>query len=325
MTRLLRLSPLAPAILLSLALAACGGSGGRDQPALTSQPTMATDGFNLFNVQRQRMGLASIARSPAIDIAAQGHSDYLAINKNDDITHDEDPSKNGFKGVEGCPDPLRDTPIPASESRMYKDGYKLNSPYACGEVISRTPNASGTAAAEALITAIYHRFVIFEPMFRDAGVGATSVTNGYTYFTTDFGRIGDVDPSVSPGLAPGKVAVFPYNNQQQVPISFNHGSEEPDPFPKDQFPEIGVTVGYPISVHANITSAIGVTTFTVSQNGTALPARRLSSTTDPKNTTKSAAAIIPYAPLSQATTYDVRFIGQVDNLPVDRTWSFTTK
>ena len=86
-------------------------------------------------------------------------------------------------------------------------------------------------------------------------------------------------------------------------------------------------VGYPISVHANITSTIGTQTFTASQNGTgqALPARLLNSTSDPVNTGSSTAAIIPYASLALATKYDVRFIGQADGLPVDRAWSFTIR
>ncbi len=118
------------------------------------------------------------------------------------------------------------------------------------------------------------------------------------------------------------MAVYPYPNQQQLPTSFDHGTEEPDPLPEVQYS--GVNVGYPISVHANITSTVGVSTFTVSQNGTALPARLLTQATDP-NSDYSTAAIIPYAPLTPATTYDVRFIGQVDGLPVDRAWSFTTR
>lgn len=327
MTKSHRCLTLLAAASLSLILAACGGGSGDGSPAqsaasqqLAREPgapqftgNTASDGFNWFNFRRQQMGLAAVARSPQIDNAAQGHSSYQAVNNV--ITHDQDPLKQGFTGREGCPGSY-----PVSESRMQRVGYVFTTPYACGEVISATSDTSGFAAADALITAIYHRFVIFEPMFRDAGVGAASVASGYTYFTTDFGTTN----GLGAGLASGKVAVYPYPNQQQLPTSFDHGTEEPDPLPEAQYNN--VIVGYPISVHANITSSIGVQTFTVSQRGgQALPARLLSRITDPNNSGSSTAAIIPYAPLAPATTYDVRFIGQVDGLPVDRAWSFMTR
>ena len=40
--------------------------------------------------------------------------------------------------------------------------------------------------AEDLIAAIYHRFVIFDPVFLQVGAGAATVRNGPTYFTTNF-------------------------------------------------------------------------------------------------------------------------------------------
>lgn len=330
MTKSHRCLTLLAAASLSLILAACGGGGSDSSPASTAPSAAsqqlarepgapqftgntASDGFSWFNFRRQQMGLAAVARSTAIDTAAQGHSSYQAINNI--TTHDEDPLKQGFIGREGCP-----VNYPVAESRMQRAGYVFTTRYACGEVISAMSDASGFSAAEALITAIYHRFVIFEPMFRDAGAGAAAVASSRTYFTTNFGTTN----GFGAGLASGKVAVYPYPNQQQLPTSFDHDTEEPDPLPETQYS--GVIVGYPISVHANITSTIGVTTFTVSQGGTALPARLLSKATDPGNIGSSiAAAIIPYAPLAPATTYDVRFIGQVDGLPVDRAWSFTTR
>jgi len=272
MTKSHRCLTLLAAASLSLILAACGGGSSDASPASAAPSTAsqqlaqepgapqftgntASDGFSWFNFRRQQMGLAPVARSPQIDNAAQGHSSYEAVNNV--ITHDEDPLKQGFTGREGCP-----VSYPVSESRMQRAGYVFTTPYACGEVLSATIDASGFAAAEALITAIYHRFVIFEPMFRDAGVGAASVASGRTYFTTDFGTTN----GFGAGLASGRVALYPYPNQQQLPTSFDHGTEEPDPFPEAQYN--GVIVGYPISVHANITSTIGVSTFTVSQGCT---------------------------------------------------------
>ena len=58
-----------------------------------------------------------------------------------------------------------------------------------------------------------------------------AVASGYTYFTTDFGTTN----GFGAGVAKGTVAVYPYPNQQQLPTSFDHGTEEPDPLPEVQY------------------------------------------------------------------------------------------
>ncbi|MGV8893892.1 MAG: CAP domain-containing protein [Burkholderiaceae bacterium] len=342
MTHLLRLSPFVPTLLLSLALAACGGSDSSTQTAAlcggdssaklaptlsaatisqqlaqeTDAPqvsgNMATDGLNWFNFRRQKMGLASVDDTNLqIKNAAQQHSEYQKINNI--ITHEQTSGKDGFTGVD-------------LQARLSKANYNLVPNYAIGEVIAKTGYTYGFTAAEALITAIYHRFVIFEPMYKEAGAGYATAVSGYTYFTTDFAS----SNGFGPGLTSGKVALYPYDTQQQVPTSFDHSSEEPDPFPEVQCR--GIIVGYPISVHVNLASTIGVTSFTLSQTVSSqdVPVRQLNKNTDPgtfdePRTPAYAAAIIPLAPLLPATSYTVQFVGSVDGQSANRTWSFKTK
>ena len=64
--------------------------------------------------------------------------------------------------------------------------------------------------AEELITAIYHRFVIFEPIFKELGSGAATTSAGYTYFTTDFAANNGYGAGIS-GLV-----VWPYSGQVSV-------------------------------------------------------------------------------------------------------------
>ncbi|MEG2962184.1 MAG: CAP domain-containing protein, partial [Janthinobacterium sp.] len=94
----------------------------------------------------------------------------------------------------------------------------------------------------------------------------------------------------------------------------------PDPVPNQD------VVGYPISVHANYGAVLNVATFSVRQRGSAtdLSVRLLRSDSD-AHTPVSAAAIIPLAPLTAATTYDVSFIGKVNGANLTRNWSFTTR
>lgn len=318
------INALLASILAALALAGCGGgsessstpqaettqstsgASGTVASAITQDPNApqvtgntATDGLNWFNFRRTQIGLQALARDARADVAAQGHSNYQKIHNT--ITHEQTPNATGFTGVD-------------VGARLTAAGYQFGRFYAYGEVISSTSDPSGVNAAEDLIAAIYHRFVIFDPIFRQIGVGAATVANGPTYFTTNF-----VTEQLDAGLGAGKVVVYPFADQQRVPRNFMSDNEVPDPFPNRN------EVGYPISVHADITSSIDVGEFTIRpRGGNPLPTRLLTRAGDAQ-TPQSAAAIIPVDALATATTYDVRFSGAVDGLPVSRNWSFTTQ
>ena len=244
---------LIPALLIAALLSACGGGGsdsGSTPTTSTSTPgpqlvqeagapamsgNIATDGYNWINYRRGQVGLASLARNSLIDTAAQGHSDYLKANNT--VSHDQVAGKPGFTGA-------------TLADRFVKAGYSLNrsNSYAYGEVIAGATNNSGFYLAEELITAIYHRFAIFEPIFKEAGTGAAMGNGGYAYFTADFAA----NNGYGPGLAAGQVVTYPVANQAKVATSFSSNNEEPDPVPNQDI------VGYPISVHANINDVLGV-------------------------------------------------------------------
>ncbi len=303
-----------------------GGGGGGDTPT-TIQPgsvtgdstnlpagaiteagapqatgVMATDGFNWFNFRRQQMGLAPMARNSLIDKAAQAHSDYQAVN--DTITHDEVSTRRGFTGASVI-DRLRAAQyqFPASN-------------YAFGEVISATADTNGVSAAEDLIAAIYHRFVIFEPKFLETGAASATSGSGYTYFTTNFAT----RTLNQGGLGGGRLVTYPVQDQQNLPTVFYSNQEEPDPVADRN------EVGYPVSVHADITSVLAVQSFTISpRGGAALSTKLLRYETDRNISEPSVASIIPLAVLQAQTVYDVRFAGSVDGVPVTLAWSFRTR
>jgi uncharacterized protein YkwD len=320
------LTPVISLLLLSL-LAACGGDGNSGSTnasvgstnAATATPAAAsggitavgtpgtnapqatgntaTDGYNWINYRRQMVGLSTFSRNSVVDTAAQGHSNYQRLNNT--ITHEQTAGKPGFTGV-------------SLGNRLSAAGYN-SALSAYGEVISSTSDPSGFNAAEDLITAIYHRFVIFDPVFSQAGAGSATVAGGATYFTVDF-----VATSLT-GLGRGRIVSYPVAGQQRVPLNFFSDNEVPDPVPARN------EVGYPISVHADIASRLSVKTFTVQpRGGNALQVRTLSHDVDAETPT-SAAAIIPLNTLSSGTTYDVQFSGTVDGVTVDRSWSFTTQ
>ncbi|MDO8043048.1 CAP domain-containing protein [Janthinobacterium sp. SUN137] len=305
-----------PALLSAALLSACGGgdNGGKTSlntstqaGQLTQEPgapvlsnNIATDGFNWINYRRGQIGLAPLVRNSQIDNAALGHSNYL--NSNNVVVHNQVKGKPGFTG-----ETLYD--------RLTASGYGVTSVW--GEVIAGVSTNSGFYMAENLITAVYHRFLIFEPVFKEGGAGAAVNNSGYAYFTTDLAG----NSRYGPGLPAGQIVSYPFDGQTKVATSFASNEEEPDPVPNQD------VVGYPISVHANFDATLSVTTFTVRQRGAGadLAVRLLSKETDAVNTSRSVAAIIPLAPLLAATTYDVSFIGKVNGASVTRSWSFTTR
>jgi uncharacterized protein YkwD len=343
MNELLRARMILAGCVTALALAGCGGGGGGDSgtaepppvgntpPATPSAPAnpdpltplppvpdvpvtpgapnapvltgnIAADGREWINYRRSLIGMSTLTRSTVVDIAAQGHSDYQRINNT--ITHDQTPGRQGFTGA-------------TLADRLQSAGYVFNTSNsrAYGEVISATSNGSGQYMAEELITAIYHRFVIFEPVFKEIGTGAATTAQGYNYFTTNF----TANNGYGVGLPSGQVAVWPFNGQSAVPRNFFSDTESPDPVPDRN------EVGYPISVHANINLTIQVTSFTVRPRGGAELAVRLLTNANDTHTGRSSAAIVPLSPLAANTVYDVSFNGSVGTTPVARTWSFTTQ
>ncbi|MBA5607349.1 CAP domain-containing protein [Duganella sp. FT3S] len=303
---------------LALALAACGGGGGggnggasgnppassSNLPAEPGAPALtgnaALDGFNWINFRRAQLGVAVLSRNSMLETAAQGHADYQRLNNT--VTHIQTPGLPGFTGA-------------TLADRLANAGYVLVRPYAYGEIISATNSTSGFVLAEELVTAIYHRFVMFEPVFKEMGTGAALTSGGYSYFTCDMAA----NNGNGMGLGGGRAVGYPVNGQTNVPTSFLSNNETPDPVPDLN------EVGYPISMHADITATMTVQSFTVRPHGgTPLATRLLSHATDAETPT-SAAAIVPLAVLQSGTTYDVAFSGAVDGVPLSRSWSFTTR
>lgn len=331
MNHLQRLRAAVAGCAVALTLAACGGGGSDSTTAPATTPAVvndtgnasgsggttttvptdagapamtgdiATDGLNWINFRRSQVGVVQLTRNSVLDKAALNHSNYQQVNST--VSHTEEAGKSGFTGVDLA-------------ARLAQAGYVLNTnaSRAYGEVISGTTNKSGVFMAEELITAIYHRFVIFEPIFKELGSGAATSAGGYTYFTTDFASNNGYGSGIS-GLV-----VWPYSGQASVPVNFLSDYESPDPVAGQN------EVGYPVSVHANINATVAVQSFTIRQHGASsdLTVKLLAHSVDAE-TPASAAAIIPLAALKSATVYDVSFSGTVNGAAATKTWSFTTK
>lgn len=295
-----------------LTLAACGGgdadSNARSGAQLSAQEVgapvavgdVASDGLAWIAYRRQQAGLAAPVRDARLDEAARGHANYQQLNNR--VTHDQNAADPGFTGAT-APDRLRAA------------GYPLDSEsQADGEVIAATANADGFAAAEGLLGAIYHRYLMLQPQFDRAGAGSARRDGGYRWLTVNFVATRD-----APLLGRGAFITWPAPGQQQVRTNFFSDQETPDPVPgKDE-------VGYPVSVHADLGADLRVEQFTLRERGGSdLPVRLLSPAGD-DSTPDSAAAIIPLSPLRSGTTHEAEFRGRVGGVPVSRQWVFITR
>lgn len=305
-------------LLTALMLAACGGGSDAPvavqatappsalQPQEPGAPTLTNnipqDGLNWINYRRAQAGMPVVTRNELLDIAARGHSEYQKTNNV--VTHEQTPGKPAFTGV-------------TQGDRMTAAGYQYkHASYAFGEVISATSSSSGAYMVDELITAIYHRFVIFEPKFKEVGTGAATTGAGYTYFTTNLASAN----GYGPGIGSRNLVTWPVNGQVQVATNFFSNQESPDPVPDIN------EVGYPVSVHADIDVNIVVQTFTMRPRGGAdLATRLIREGEHVAEPTSSAASIVPLAVLKPNTTYDVTFTGTLNNVATSKTWSFTTK
>lgn len=261
---------------------------------------VARDGLAWINYHRTQAGLQMVARDARIDHAAAAHAGYQQLNNL--ITHDEDPTRPGFTGS-------------TATERLRAGGYPLDTDArADGEVIAATAEADGFAAAEGLLGAIYHRYLMLEPRFDLAGAGDAHRGGGYDWLNVNF-----VATRSSSGLDAGRVAVWPMPDQQSVRTYVFSDQETPDPVAGRN------TVGYPVSVHASLGSTLQVSRFTIREyGGSALKHVQLDGHSD-RDTPQLAAAIIPLARLRSGVRHDVEFAGTIDGVPVERRWSFTTK
>ena len=255
------------------------------------------------NHHRALAGVAPVTPEMRLLRAAQSHASYL--NSTGQAGHFEAERTDSYYTGR--------TPF----QRISAAGYD----YAvAGEVVGSLSSADPATAIDALIAAIYHRFVILSSDFTHAGLGVASRRvqgSDVLDVTVDFGSL-----TVPPVRPPSALTLYPVPGQQGVPLDFDPAYESPNPMPGHTL------VGYPISIQVDDPYTLTVHSFglhpvTSSTLGAALAAKLLTHANDPE-TDASAAALIPLAPLSPSTTYEVVFSGAVSGSGVSRNWRFTT-
>jgi uncharacterized protein YkwD len=349
----MRVSNLAAAgIVVTLALAGCGGSGGgasstgpvAGTPSTPTVPTTPTNptppvstvqavslqaavpaayaagstadiAFKKLNAFRAVQNLGPVNQNANADIAAKNHQFYVFTNQSGANGHVEVAGKPGFTGA-------------SVMDRLVAAGYPAIS---ASEVIAfgleqGNPNAT---AVDNLINTVYHRAAMMTQGFTVVGIAGDDDNNP---LYIDFGA---TKLQVNAG---DYVGVYPANGQTGVFLT--HSLEAPNPF----YQELEMTqanmcakTSSPISLTSEASTILSVTTFTVTEAGqtTPLDVRLITSSTSAQDTsylTPNAAFIVGKAPFKPNTTYNVRFVGKAtgtatgatNGLAIDKSWSFTT-
>jgi uncharacterized protein YkwD len=272
-------------------------------PEQTMLNAMERPVFERVNFYRTLAGLLPVTAEPRLRQVAHSHSSYL--DSIDQISHYETDKTNPYY--------MGHSPF----DRI--DAVKYNYTHA-GEVISRQPSAHPAMAVDALMTAIYHRFIILSSDVTQAGPGAVLKPHHGTEelsVTVDFGT-----ETAPPLRDPSDLTLYPVVGQQAVPLDFDPQDELPSPMPDHAL------VGFPVSVqtdsrHTLLAETFEIYTITAEGRGARLDAKLLAHSVD-EETPSHAAALIPIEPFAASTTHEVAFLGTVNGVSVSRTWRFTT-
>jgi uncharacterized protein YkwD len=335
----------------SILLAGCGGGGGNSSPSTATPPVSTTPStpvvttpvvtpgnmqtsvpaltyaqtsqefafVTAFNDFRQKLGLGLLAQNAALDVSAQHHLQYVLTNNINNggtvdfntidptsgrpMFHIETVGKPLFTGVEEF-------------ERARAAGYK--GVYA-GEEITFAGGQGAQVAFESLTRTVYHR----------AGLMMQGATDIGTAVGVDASQTVDLELgyTTAQSVASDYVGVYPADKQTGVGLFA--GIEAPNPFPdlllsNADFP---TKTGYPVSITAKEGATLEVITFTMTEAGASAPmdVRILKNDNDPNHyLSTNTAFLVAKARLKPNTTYSIAFSGRVNNVLVNKAWSFTT-
>ncbi|MFN7695740.1 MAG: hypothetical protein ACK5O3_17015 [Burkholderiales bacterium] len=245
-----------------------------------------------------------LRQNAQLDAAAQGHSEYLDTYRT--YGHYQDPSKPGFTGADW-------------KARTAAAGYPQNGliqeVVSSGGLDEQGKRLTGRGHLDVLMGSPYHRRAMLQREQSEVGIGRTNRNLHNT--VVDF-----ANTATNMQGAPGQlVTVWPPDGATRMLKS--GCCEEPDPMPELR----GQPWGYPVSIQASERCRLSVTSFQLRDaSGADVPLKLLSYATDPNRVYLGEffAALMPLAPLKASTRYTASFSGQACDLPVVKTWSFTT-
>ncbi|WP_090140038.1 VCBS domain-containing protein [Limnohabitans sp. DM1] len=291
-------------------------SGGNTSALVTTVPDPVYTGayasekvavFNRLNDDRSKCGFGKLAQNSKLDLAAQNHADYHALNKLEN-THYETQGLPGYTGYEAG---ARITHAGYAYSYGSEDIAQTTwGSWYAGSINHSLVETSATATLKRLYASIYHMAGL---MNRTTEVGLGISTFSYTGDGSSNAKTLNMNFAVpasnSTGqlLASSVITSFPCEGVTGLHPAFF--GENPDPFPnvnRDVNP-----YGQPIYVTSGPNTTIALTSGTVTlRGGAAVPTTTLTSSNDPQSRLQSNQVfLVPTARLANNSTYDVSLAG----------------
>lgn len=269
---------------------------GTDSYGYGSPSAAAIEALERTNCYRNLMAIELGTLDVDVDRASQAHADYM--ERNDTLTHYEDPSAPGYTG-EWVWD------------RIETAGFDRAAGQSWAEVVSW--GTSPESAVDMWVGSVYHRIPFTMPYWIASGFGQSG----------DYSAMSFVTPYPD---GPRAAVVFPVHGQTDVPPTFDSDTEWPDPAP-----DHGV-VGYPISVTvaapnigpdgANPYNTVLIAATLEDDAGRSLPVIAIDPSGDDHMSVM--AAIVPIDPLAAVTTYTATLTVEWDGAQETFVTTFTT-
>jgi hypothetical protein len=265
--------------------------------------------FNRLNDDRARCGFGKLAQNSKLDLAAQNHADYIALNKIVN-THYETQGNPGYTGAE-------------PGARITYAGYSFSASF---ENLAQTVwgswygnnntsdfslvQPSATITLKSLYSTVYHMAGL---MNRSTEVGFGISTFSFNDDGSSNGKTLNINTGVPWGNTAGQliptnaVASFPCDGVQGLSPVFR--GEDPDPFPsvnRDVTP-----YGQPIYVTSGSNTTITLSSGTVTlRGGATVPTTKLTSSNDPQARLQgNELFLVPTVRLADNAIYDVALSG----------------
>jgi uncharacterized protein YkwD len=334
-------------------LAACGGGGGGGggetsptpppppppppasfaAPQTTpSTPTYAntklTAAYTLVNAERTAAGLGVLLQSNALDQAADGHSNYLALN-------------NDYGGLAGL--------AQVSTAAGFVGATTAARVTSAGFAGTATEVALGrerlaTDGVRAALASPYRRLTLLNHGAADLGLGfvepgSTRPTGSTSLFPSNFWGALVATAGVRTSALPQNmltsasgVSVYPPENATQVPVIMYPESPNPVLAELGEYGTNSLFPGYAVSLQVTSDKTLAVTTFTlarVAAGGNTPVLAKLLDANDTiylrPNNIKNWAILVPLTALVPGATYQASLTGSASGTAVSKTWTFTTR
>ena len=248
-----------------------------------------------LNYYRSLAGSPQLQLHSALIKAAQNHANYDLLNYADDSAW----LYGGHGEVEGKPGYTGRWP----GERATVAGY----PWTAGwEVMDSIDHP--ITSVDGWLGTVFHRIVVLDPYMQYMGYG-----HGQSRLT-EFVDVVDFGHGPTTTISHTQFVIFPAAEQINVPIK---GEQElPSPLP----PGTPSLYGYPITVQSPNTATLTVTKAELRDGS----GKAVAVHPNPSDCGTTCYALIPVNPLQKAMDYTVHVVGTVDNMPFDKTWTFTT-